>query len=190
MQWKRKLQAVGDLKEFTYYSKSLKPKQMRLRSSWTYIQQGEVLKPAFLRPKKWFKRDEWKPTKKFRVLAFTNSLGGVCAIGVKEPWNSAEFVQLVRNHIGPWLQQVYPDHEEIQILIDGEKNMHTPEAKAALRDFGITTMSWPKYSPDLNPQENLWARAEVDLRKAERMADTFDTFKRRVLAACESYSGA
>ena len=97
----------------------------------------------------------------------TLELGGVCATG-----------------------SVYPDHEEIQILIDGEKIMHTPEAKAALRDFGITTMSWPKYSPDFDPQENLWARAEVDLRKAERMADTFDTFKRRVLAACESYPGA
>ena len=51
-------------------------------------------------------------------------------------------------------------------------------------------MKWPKYSPDLNPQENLWARAEVELRKAERIADTFDTFKRRVLDACESYSDA
>ena len=57
-----------------------------------------------------------------------------------------------------------------------------------------TTSASPPWSGqntlDLKPPENLWARAEVDLRKAERMADTFDTFKRRVLAACESYPGA
>ena len=102
-QWKTQLQAVGDLKEFTYYPKQLKPKHMRLRASWTYMQQGEVLKPAFVRPKKWFKRDEWTLAKKFRVLSFTNSLGGVCAVGVKQPWNSPEFAQLVSNQVGPWL---------------------------------------------------------------------------------------
>ena len=99
-------------------------------------------------------------------------------------------MQLVRNQAGPWLQGVYSDHAEIKILIDGEKIMRTPEAKAALHHFGTTRLSWPTYSPDLNPQENLWARAEVVLRKSERIADTFDTFKRRVLDACESYSGA
>ena len=97
---------------------------------------------------------------------------------------------MVRNQVGPWLQEIYPDHAEIKILIDSERIMHTPEAKAALGDFGITTLSWPKYSPDLNPQENLCARAEVVLRKAERIADTFNTFKTRVLEACESYPGA
>ena len=95
----------------------------------------ERLKPAFVRPKKWFSRDEWKKTKKFRVLSFRNSEGGICAVGVTEPWNSPEFVKLVRNDVGPWLRSSFPDHEDITILIDSEKVMHTPEAKAALKEF-------------------------------------------------------
>jgi hypothetical protein len=190
-QWKTHLQAVGDLKEFTFYPKELKPKHIRLRASWTYMKDSERLKPAFVRPKKWFSRDEWKKTKKFRVLSFTNSEGGICAVGVTEPWNSPEFVKLVRNDVGPWLRSSFPDHEDITILIDSEKVMHTPEAKAALKKFGISSLeSWPKHSPDLNPQENLWALAEVQLRKSERAGDSFDVFKKRVLQACKSYTGA
>ena len=69
--------------------------------------------------------------------------------------------------------------------------MHTPEAKAALMGFRVSTLpSWPKYSPDLNPQENLWARAEVLLRESERSGDSFETFKKRVLTACQAYPAA
>ena len=94
-------------------------------------------------------------------------------------------------HVGPWLQRAFPELNEMKILIDGEKVMHTPEAKAALTEFGISTLpSWPKYSPDLNPQENLWVCAEVLLREAERSGDSFETFKGRVLAACRAYPGA
>ena len=95
--WKTHLQAVGDLKEFTFYPKELKPKHIRLRAYWTHMKDSKRLKPAFVRSKKWFSRDEWKKTKKFRVLSFTNSEGGICAVGVTEPWNSPEFVKLVRN---------------------------------------------------------------------------------------------
>ena len=69
--------------------------------------------------------------------------------------------------------------------------MRTPEAKAAPKEFNISSLeSWPKYSPDLNPQENFWALAEVQLRKSERAGDSFEVFKKRVLRACTSYNGA
>ena len=97
----------------------------------------------------------------------------------------------MRNDVGPLLRSSFPDHEDITILIDSEKVMHTPETKAALKTFGISSLeSWPKYSPDLNPQENLWALAEVQLRKSERAGDSFEVFKKRVLQACKSYTGA
>ena len=52
--WVTFLQAVGDLKEFTYYPQQLKPKHARLRASWTYMKDSEKLQPAFVRPKRWF----------------------------------------------------------------------------------------------------------------------------------------
>ena len=52
--WVACLQAVGDLKEFTYYPQQLKPKHARLRASWTYMKDSEKLLPAFVRPKRWF----------------------------------------------------------------------------------------------------------------------------------------
>ena len=179
--WKEFLQASGDLNEFTYYPHQLKPKHARLRASWTYMKGTEKLQPAFVRPKS-----------KFRVLSFTNSAGDILAVGVTEPWDSAEFARLVRSKVGPWLQESFPDLTRFRILIDGEKVMHAADAKVALGEFNIDTLrDWPKYSPDLNPQENVWAQAEKLLRAAEKPDDTFETFKRRVLKACRSYpSGA
>ena len=53
-----------------------------------------------------------------------------------------------------------------RIRIDSERLLHTEEAKRAFADYGIKPMhGWPKYSPDLNPQENVWSWAEKALRK-------------------------
>ena len=59
-QWKSFLQGVGDFKEFTWYPKELRPKFYKLRSSWTYMSKKERSQPAFQRPKRWFKKEEWK----------------------------------------------------------------------------------------------------------------------------------
>ena len=45
---------------------------------------------------------------------------------------------------------------------------------------------WPKYSPDLNPQENVWPAAEEAVRAAERGGDTFAVFQKRCAkVACQ-----
>ena len=57
-----------------------------------------------------------------------------------------------------------------------------------MKDFGVTTLpSWPKYSPDLNPQENVWSWAEDEHREHELRKDTFEVFKQRVLKAVKAY---
>ena len=66
--WKGELQAVGDIKEFTYYPKALKARFYRLRAPWTYMTEAEKKKPAFQRPKKWFAKKEWQKVKKQKVL--------------------------------------------------------------------------------------------------------------------------
>ena len=76
-QCKTRLQAVVDPKDIAFHPTNNKPKHIRLCASWTYIKDSEWLAPAFVRPKKLFSRDEWTKTKKFRVLSFTNSEGGI-----------------------------------------------------------------------------------------------------------------
>ena len=46
---------------------------------------------------------------------------------------------------------------------------------------------WPGYSPDLNPQENVWAEAEILLRQKEKSSDTFAQFQNHVLKSVAAY---
>ena len=55
-QWTSAVDAVGDVKEFTYYPQVLQPRFKQLRAPWTYMSKKERYKPAFLRPKRWFKQ--------------------------------------------------------------------------------------------------------------------------------------
>ena len=51
---------------------------------------------------------------------------------------------------------------------------------------------WPKYSPDINPQENVWKGAEVGLRKLEDEDgdESFEAFQKNVLKAVKSVPGS
>ena len=94
----------------------------------------------------------------------------------------------MRRRVGPFLRQVFPRQNVRRVLLDGEKIMHTPDAKAVMREEGVATLrGWPSRSPDLNPQENVWAWADDHLRKQEKKKDSIAVFKRRVVASCESY---
>ena len=60
----------------------------------------------------------------------------------------------------------FPERRHIRILIDSERLLHTDEATRALAEFGICPMAdWPKHSPDMNPQENVWSWTEKALRQ-------------------------
>ena len=77
-----------------------------------------------------------------------------------------------------------------RILVDGEPLLHTDVAKAAYAEFGLQVLpDWPKYSPDLNPQENVWSWVEEHLRRAEERPDSFETFSRKMLLVARQYPG-
>ena len=64
----------------------------------------------------------------------------------------------------------------------------TDLAQAAYAEFGMQVLpGWPKYSPDLNPQENVWSWVEQELRKEEKRADTFETFCKKMIMASRRY---
>ena len=154
---------------------------------------SEKRKTDFLKPKKsrMFMRKEYRTTKKGKVFGFTASTGHMLFALCRSPWNTKQFARLVRKRLGPFLRKCFPGQARIRILLDGEPLLHTAEAKAAFAEFGLAVMpDWPKYSPDLNPQENVWSWAEKALRKDECAKDTFADFSKRVLSASRRYPSA
>ena len=61
--WADELHAVADLKDFTWYPRVLRAKFNQLRARWTYMKKTERMKPAFARPKRWFKKKDYKQTR-------------------------------------------------------------------------------------------------------------------------------
>ena len=101
------------------------------------------------------------------------------------------FAQLVRKRVGPFFQAAFPGKQRIRVLIDSEPLLHTDDARAAFAAFGIEALpERPKYSPDLNPQENVWGWVEQALRKEEKKSDTFKAFCTKLLRVARRYPSA
>ena len=190
LQWTSHIQAVGDAKDFTWYPKELQPRFKKLRAPWTYMTKKERKKPEFQRPKKWFPGKEWKKVKKQKVFGFTASNGKQLSFLVPTPWSTKIWAGFIKKKVAPWLKKTFPGKTSFKILLDSEPLLHGPEAKAAMREHGISILAgWPKYCPDLNPQENVWSRAEPALRAIETGKETFEQWKTLLIPAIHKYAG-
>ena len=186
--WKTHLQAVGDMKDFSYYPKSLQNRFRRFRASWTYMNKAEKKQSKFMRPKRWFPPKEWKKVKKQKIFGLTTSTGKTLAFLVTTPYTSEQWAKDINTKVTPFLKKAFPGKGKFNVLLDGEKLLRGGPAKTALKKNGIVLVpDFPPYSPDLNPQENVWAWAEPELRRREHSDDSFTNFQSNALKAVRAY---
>ena len=189
--WKHYLQGCGVLKEYTYYPRTLKARFKRYSAPWTYMSKSEKTKPAFQKPKRMFNNKEFKQTRKGKVLGFTTSTGKSLLVMCKKPFNAEGFAELVRKRVGPFFAKEFPTTKRRRILLDGEPLLHAPPAKRAMQQFGLTCLAdWPAYSPDLNPQENVWPWLQGRLNRRTDQLTSFEKFKRAIVREGPKYPGA
>ena len=110
---------------------------------------------------------------------------------VPSPWSSEQWAVAIKKKVQPFLRKSFPSASSFQILLDGEPLLHASPAKKALKAASISILpGWPKYSPDLNPQEHVWAWAEPHLRTLETGRDSFKAWQPKVLKAVMAYPSA
>ena len=190
MAWKSYLQGCGDLCEFRCYPRTLGARSRRYSAAWTYMTVGKRTKPAVLRPKRPFKRTEIMRTQKGEVFGFTTSSGRQLAVVVPRPFTSEEFAVVVRQHLGPLLQAEFPLRRHHRILLDGEPVLHAPPAQGAFAQFGIEVQvlpNWPPYSPDLNPEEHVWAWVLEQLKRPEHETTSFAASRAKLVSLVHCY---
>ena len=186
--WKRHLQGVGDIKEFTWYPRWMRPSFARLRCKRTIMSKKERKKGPFQRPKKWYPRKHWQHVRKQKLFALTTSNGQVLTILIPKPYNKHVWAGLVNTKLAPFLKRAFPEKRSFMILLDGEKVFRAPVAKAAMAAHGISLIrGYPPNSAELNPQENVWPIAEKTLRKLERKNSTFEAFGKNIQEAVKLY---
>ena len=133
-----------------------------------------------------FSRKEYKRSVQIKLSGMTLANGHHLECIVPTDFTGESWVSLIKRRVGPFVQRNYPG-ETCRILFDGERLLHTKDAKAALRQYGIRAFpGWPPHSPDLNPQENVWPWIERQLRKDGTLTSV-TKFKRGLLRIARGY---
>lgn len=151
----------------------------------------------------WRKKDEkynvdcLKPTVKHSIGIMVwgcfcdNKLGPL--VLVEGTLNSDKYIELLKNHLLPFLNHLneeeelipwYFFQEENYIFQDDNAPCHaSAKTKSWKEHNSVEILPWPAQSPDLNPIENLWNILEKSIRKRIKKYDSTLTNKNNFFTA-------
>ena len=130
----------------------------------------------------------YKKVVKLCVFGLTTSNGKSLQFVVPKPRTAEQWAVDVKNKLVPFIKKCFPNRTSYNILFDGEALLHAEASKAAYRAGHITVaQGWPGYSPELNPQENVWAWAEDELRRMETGKEPLAASSKKVIKAVDEY---
>lgn len=72
------------------------------------------------------------------------------------------------------------DQDEVIFQHDNDPKHTSNIAQDALDDLGLSVLSWPSQSPDLNPIEHLWNHLQKQIKNDRRIFGTFDELWARI----------
>jgi len=141
-----------------------------------------------------YKADCLKPTVKNSIGVMVwgcfcnNKLGPL--VLVEGTLNSDKYIELLKEHLLPFLNDLNGLNEEEGLLIprfffqeenytfqDDNAPCHASiKTKSWKNDNSIKILPWPAQSPDLNPIENLWNELEIRIRKHKPMPKNKNDF--------------
>ena len=82
--------------------------------------------------------------------------------------NAERYQHLVEAKIASWRQECFGDNKPCYLIQDHEKCLWTKDSLAKIRKAGCTLIEdFPKYSPDLNAIEGIWALLRQQLQDTE-----------------------
>jgi hypothetical protein len=70
--------------------------------------------------------------------------------------NSQSYCEKIVPIIDGWIRVCKQNGEELVLMQDGAPGHAAGETKDQLQARGVTVLSWPPFSPDLNPIESCW----------------------------------
>ena len=118
---------------------------------------------------------EYKQGRRVGVWGVLTSEGLSVAFLAAGRINGEAHAALVRRYYRSWAGECQA------VFHDGEKALHGPAPKAAYQKVGVACATFPPYSPDLNPIENVWAMLDTRLEATQpRRWEGEKAFKRRV----------
>ena len=106
----------------------------------------ERFKPAFVRPKRWFNRSDYKHVLKQKVFGMTTSTGKCLAVLLPKPFTAAKWVAILKTRVNPFLQRQFPGKRHYRIMLDGGAVLRAEVAEAAMADKESSVLDgWPQY---------------------------------------------